>query len=160
MLKGCTIVITGAARGVGKAIAKVCSQAGARLILADVFEEEGQQTTRQIAATGVDCRFNHTDIGNPDSIVAFAADVQRNGSIDGLVNNAAIATNVGGMAFEDIDIDLWDRVMRVNVRGTWLVTSASSPFFNKGAQIVNLTSLYGDLHDFWRTSPSKVPSSR
>ena len=96
----------------------------------------------------------------PILIVAFAADVQRNGSIDGLVNNAAIATNVGGMAFEDIDIDLWDRVMRVNVRGTWLVTSASSPFFNKGAQIVNLTSLYGDLHDFWRTSPSKVPSSR
>ena len=53
-----------------------------------------------------------------DSIAAFARDVaQREGRIHGLVNNAAIATNVGGKLFDEIDLDLWDRVMRVNVRG-------------------------------------------
>ena len=60
--------------------------------------------------------------------------------MDGLVNNAAIATNVGGKLFEDIDIDLWDRVMRVNIRGTWLVTRAMSPLLGPGSQIVNVAS--------------------
>ena len=49
------------------------------------------------------------------------------GKIHGLVNNDAIATNVGGKGFDEIDLDLWDRVMRVNVRGTWLVTRALAP---------------------------------
>ena len=57
-----------------------------------------------------------------------------------LVNNAAIATNVGGAKFEDIDIELWDRVMRVNVRGTWLMTRALSPLLPEGARIVNMAS--------------------
>ena len=63
-------------------------------------------------------------------------------AIHGLVNNAAIATNVGGKLFDEIDLDLWDRVMRVNVRGTWLVTRALAPLFFDGGQgrIVNLAS--------------------
>lgn len=141
LLAGRTIVITGAARGVGRAIARACAEAHARLVLVDVLEKEGKQTTQEIKATGADCRFVHADIGDLNSIDDFASDVRRNErSVDGLVNNAAIATNVGGMAFEDIDIDLWDRVMRVNVRGTWLMTRALSPMFSKGAQIVNLAS--------------------
>jgi NAD(P)-dependent dehydrogenase (short-subunit alcohol dehydrogenase family) len=58
------------------------------------------------------------------------------------VNNAAIATAVGGDAFENIPIELWDRVMRVNVRGTWLVTRALVPLFppQGGGRIVNLAS--------------------
>src|SRR5262249_50083718 len=74
---------------------------------------------------------------------AFAADIQaREGHIHGLVNNAAIATNVGGAMFEDIPIELWDRVMAVNVRGTWLVTRALSPLFSPegDCRLVNLAS--------------------
>ena len=67
---------------------------------------------------------------------------QREGEIHGLVNNAAIATNVGGKPFDEIDLDLWDRVMRVNVRGTWLVTRALAPLFAEGGhgRIVNVAS--------------------
>jgi NAD(P)-dependent dehydrogenase (short-subunit alcohol dehydrogenase family) len=64
------------------------------------------------------------------------------GAIHGLVNNAAIATNVGGKPFEDVPIELWDKVMQVNVRGTWLVTKALTPLMGDGmaGRIVNMAS--------------------
>ncbi len=143
MLKGRTIVVTGAARGVGRAIAEACLRHGARLVLADVLAEQGEQTARELAQSGGTVRFTPVDLADPASIEAFAADVAgHEGVIHGLVNNAAIATAVGGKPFEDIPIALWDRVMQVNVRGTWLVTRAMSPLFAEGGhgRIVNLAS--------------------
>jgi NAD(P)-dependent dehydrogenase (short-subunit alcohol dehydrogenase family) len=141
VLAGRTIVVTGAARGVGREIAEACARHGARLILCDVLEEQGRETAREIAGGGVQARFVPIDLADPESIAAFAADVARTeGTVHGLVNNAAIATKVGGAAFEDIDIGLWDRVMTVNVRGTWLVTRALSPLLANDARIVNLAS--------------------
>ena len=94
-----------------------------------------------LAATGCQCRFHPVDLGDPKSIEALRDDIRaREGRIDGLVNNAAIATDVGGAPFEEIDVELWDRVMRVNIRGTWLVTRAMSPLMGEGGQIVNLAS--------------------
>jgi len=143
MLTGRTIVVTGAARGVGRAIAQECARQGARLILGDVLTELGAQTTQGIAQNGGRVRFAQVDLADPRSIESFAAGIaQEEGSIHGLVNNAAIATKVGGVGLEDIDIALWDRVMTVNVRGTWLMTRAMVPLFaEKGdGRIVNLAS--------------------
>ena len=143
MLSGRTIVVTGAARGVGRAIAAECGKKGARLVLGDILEDEGRATARDLAAAGASVRFLPVDIGDPKSVEAFGRDVaQHEGSIHGLVNNAAIATGVGGKLFEDIDLDLWDSVMRVNVRGTWLVTRAMASLFKDGehGRIVNLAS--------------------
>src|SRR6185369_920551 len=74
----------------------------------------------------------------------FAAKMKaRYAHIDGLVNNGAIATGIGGKTFEEIDIETWDRVMAVNVRGTWLMTKAMAPLLRKsalGGRIVNLAS--------------------
>jgi NAD(P)-dependent dehydrogenase (short-subunit alcohol dehydrogenase family) len=142
MLKNMTVVVTGSARGVGADIAGACAKAGARLVLGDILVEQGEATARALADTGAAVRFHPLDLGDPASITAFAESIRTTeGAIDGLVNNGAIATNVGGMAFEDIEIDLWDRVMRVNVRGTWLITRALSPVFSdKGARIVNVAS--------------------
>jgi NAD(P)-dependent dehydrogenase (short-subunit alcohol dehydrogenase family) len=140
VLSGRTIVVTGAARGVGRAIARACAGAGARLVLADILHEQGREVARELAAQ-TEARFVPIDLADPDAISAFAADVAaREGTIHGLVNNAAIATNVGGKSFDEIDLDLWDRVMRVNVRGTWLVTRALVPLFAEGGRIVNLAS--------------------
>jgi NAD(P)-dependent dehydrogenase (short-subunit alcohol dehydrogenase family) len=141
MLAGRTIVVTGAARGVGRAIARACAKAGARLVLGDILEDAGRVVADELAGAGVQARFVPIDLNEPNSIQAFAHDVaKREGGIHGLVNNAAIATNVGGKAFDEIDIDLWDSVMRVNVRGTWLVTRALAPLFSEGGRIVNLAS--------------------
>jgi NAD(P)-dependent dehydrogenase (short-subunit alcohol dehydrogenase family) len=142
MLAGRTIVVTGAARGVGRAIARACAEANARLVLADVLADAGRAVADQLGKL-TDARFIPIDLDDPNSISAFARDVaQREGEIHGLVNNAAIATNVGGKTFDEIDLELWDRVMRVNVRGTWLVTRALAPLFSTGGhgRIVNVAS--------------------
>ena len=142
-LAGRTVVVTGAARGVGRAIASECARQGARLVLCDVLEELGRETAAALGKSGVQVRFAPVDLADPESIKHFAASVaQQEGSIHGLVNNAAIATQVGGAAFEDIDLGLWDRVMSVNVRGTWLMTRALSPLFAAGGhgRIVNIAS--------------------
>ena len=143
MLEGRTIVVTGAARGVGRAIAEACARHGARLVLADILAEQGRETAAAIAATGAKARFLEIDLASPQSIEAFAADIAAHeGAIHGLVNNAAIATNVGGKEFTDIPLELWDRVMQVNVRGTWLVTRSLVPLMPEGGdgRIVNLAS--------------------
>ena len=143
MLQERTIVITGAARGVGRAIAETCARHRARLILADVRIEQGRETAAAIASTGANVRFVPVDLASPTSIDSLADDIRAHeGRIHGLVNNAAIATDVGGKAFEEIEIELWDRVMQVNVRGTWLMTRAMSPLFapDGDGRIVNLAS--------------------
>jgi NAD(P)-dependent dehydrogenase (short-subunit alcohol dehydrogenase family) len=142
MLAGRTIVVTGAARGVGRAIARGCAEAGACLVLADVLQDAGREVAGELAKM-TEARFVPIDLGDPESIEAFARDVARHeGEIDGLVNNAAIATNVGGKSFDEIDLEHWDRVMQVNVRGTWLVTRALAPLFAQGGsgRIVNIAS--------------------
>jgi len=142
MLAGRTIVVTGAARGVGRAIARACAAAGARLVLGDVLEEAGRAVAQELDKVTA-ARFVPIDLSEPASIEAFARDVgAHEGKLHGLVNNAAIATNVGGKTFDEIDLDLWDRVMRVNVRGTWLVTRTLTPLLEAGGQgrIVNVAS--------------------
>ncbi|MFL9824039.1 SDR family oxidoreductase [Rhodoplanes sp. SY1] len=141
MLNGRTIVVTGAARGVGRAIAEACGRRGARLVLADILVEAGEATTAELVRQNIDARFVPVDLGEPESVTRFAdAIAAQDETIDGLVNNAAIATNVGGKLFDEIDLDLWDRVQRVNVRGTWLVTRALAPLMGRGGRIVNLAS--------------------
>jgi len=143
MLQGRTIVVTGAARGVGRAIAQACARHGARLVLGDILEDAGRAAAEELRQSGADVRFAPVDLDDPKSINAFAQSISaQEGRVHGLVNNAAIATNVGGKSFEEIDLDLWDRVMRVNVRGTWLVTRALAPFLggDREGRIVNLAS--------------------
>jgi len=135
--------VTGAARGVGRAVAHACVRHGAKLVLADVLAELGRKTAAELAATGAAVRFVPVDLADPASVQALADDVRKHeGKLEGLVNNAAIATNVGGKTFDEVEIDLWDRVMRVNVRGTWLVIRALVPLFPEGGKgrIVNLAS--------------------
>jgi NAD(P)-dependent dehydrogenase (short-subunit alcohol dehydrogenase family) len=142
MLAGRTIVVTGAARGVGHTIARACAKAGARLVLGDILVDAGREAAQELSKTTA-TRFVPIDLDDPDSVTAFARDIHAHeGEIHGLVNNAAIATQVGGDAFDAIDLDLWDRVMRVNVRGTWLVTRALTPLFAQrgDGRIVNVAS--------------------
>jgi NAD(P)-dependent dehydrogenase (short-subunit alcohol dehydrogenase family) len=144
-LSGRIIVVTGAGRGLGQAFADACAAAGAAtVIVADINAEWGERTAAALRDKGADAMFLPVDLADPASIEGFAAAVgKRHGHIDGLLNNAAIATGIGGKTFEEIDIATWDKVMTVNVRGTWLMVKAMAPLLRRskaGGRIVNLAS--------------------
>ncbi len=142
-LKGYVVIVTGAARGLGAVLARAIAAEGATIVIADVLEDEGTETVASLKRAGYAARFVRADIGEPASIRCFADDVlTTEGQLDGLVNCAAIATGIGGKLFDEIDIENWDRVMSVNVRGTWLVTRAFAPMLetSKRGRIVNVAS--------------------
>jgi NAD(P)-dependent dehydrogenase (short-subunit alcohol dehydrogenase family) len=137
------ILVTGAARGLGREIAFRCADDGAALMLIDVLEKEGRSVTQELNAKGVDAVFRACDITRTDALAVLIADIaKRWGRLDGLVNNAALATGLGGMGFEAIDEVVWDRVFTINVKGTWQVTKAAVPLLKAAApsRIVNLAS--------------------
>ena len=138
ILSGRTILITGAAGGLGTALAEACAAAGARLVLADLDLPGAQALAGRVGG-----RAAAVDLGDPASIAALADSIAATeGALHGLVNNGAIATNVGGKGFEDVEIDLWDRVQRVNVRGTWLMTRACAGLLREcgSGRVVNVAS--------------------
>ncbi|PWE29659.1 short-chain dehydrogenase [Pararhodobacter marinus] len=135
MLDGRHVMVTGAARGLGAVLARAVVEAGARLTIADLAEEEGRTLATELGAG-----FVRVDLGEPESIKAAVASLD--GPLDGLVNNGAIATGIGGIGFEDIELETWDRVMRVNVRGTWLMIRACAPLLRQSGsgRVVNVAS--------------------
>ena len=125
------ILITGGARGLGRAFAEAAIRAGAEVLIADVLES-GRDVARAIGA-----RFLPLDLASPGAISRIPESIER---LDGLVNNAAI-TNSGGRALEELDVETWDRVMAVNVRGAWLLTNACLPLRRESrGKVVNVAS--------------------
>jgi NAD(P)-dependent dehydrogenase (short-subunit alcohol dehydrogenase family) len=137
MLRDRRILITGGARGLGRAFAEAAIAAGARVVVADVLEEAGRATASEIGAV-----FAPLDLASCGSIDACinAAAAALDG-LDGLVNNGAITTS-GGKTLEELDLETWDRVMAVNVRGTWLATRAALPYLriSRNGRVVNIAS--------------------
>ncbi len=142
-LDGHRILVTGAARGLGRAIASALAESGAELVLADTLRAEGEAAAAALSSAGAKAVFAPVDLGDPASIKALADEItMAGGTLDGLVNNGAIATGIGGKSLHEIDVDDWDRVMRVNVRGTWLMTKAAAPLLAASGRgrIVNIAS--------------------
>lgn len=141
------ILITGAARGLGEAFARGALQAGARAVLTDVLDARGAALAIELNAEFDGCaKYLHMDVSDSASVSsAMAEAVAWLGGLDGLVNNAAI-TDSGGKVMENIAEDVWDRVMAVNVKGTWLTTVAAKPHLVKASEghglgrVVNVAS--------------------
>lgn len=142
LLNGRKVLITGGARGLGLAFAIRIAEQGANVVIADVLHELAQQEARRLSALGLLIHAVALDLTSPESIANCAEEAFTHlGGLDGLVNNGAI-TNSGGVDCEDLKIDMWDRVMDVNVRGTWLMTNACSKALRASGRgaIVNLAS--------------------
>ncbi|MEM7096284.1 MAG: SDR family oxidoreductase [Actinomycetota bacterium] len=140
-----TIVITGAGRGLGEAMAHALSGDGAHVVVADIDASGAERVTAAIGEAGGSAEFVSVDIADPQSVQALA---DRVGTPWGLVNNAGMADAVGGKYFWEIDVEEWDRLHKVNTRGTWLVSRAFAPAMRAAGRgrIVNLASdaaLYG-----------------
>lgn len=142
MLDGKRLLVTGAARGLGACFAELAAGQGASVVVADRDEVLGHATVARIEEAGGCAHFVVLDLADPASIQrAVTQGAQWLGGIDGLVNNAAV-TNSGGKNHDQIAIDVWDQVMAVNVRGSWLMTQAAAPYLrDSGAgRVVNLSS--------------------
>lgn len=142
LLAGKRIVVTGAARGLGRSFAAAVAQAGARVVMCDILAQALQDSAASLREQGAEVETQVIDLASPQSISAAFSAIANGGAIDGLVNNAALATGVGGKTMMEYDIDLWDKVMQVNVRGTWLVSQAAVPLLAQTphAKIVNIAS--------------------
>ncbi|OJH44010.1 SDR family NAD(P)-dependent oxidoreductase [Paracoccus sp. SM22M-07] len=133
-----TAIITGAARGIGLATARLLSQRGWRVVLADIDADE----LARAAATLPDAHAIPCDVSDPDRVDAMVADaVAWSGRIDALVNNAGVA-DFRPMA--QTDLATWRRVMAVNLDGVFLCSQAAIPHLARthGA-IVNIASISG-----------------
>lgn len=142
LLAGRTIVITGAATGIGQAFALGCAAQGANVVAADM--NPADETVAAIGAAGGQAIAVRVDVADEASVRAMAeAAVARFGRIDGLVNNAAYFREVKLTPFEELDPAQWDRVFAVNVKGVWLCCKAVMPALRAagGGSIVNIASV-------------------
>ena len=138
---GKRIVVTGAGRGLGFAFAERLGREGASLVVADINNALGAEAERSLMKSGIQARFIATDISSEASVEAMAVEAAKNcDGIDGLVANAGWANNVGGKSYLEIAPEAWDRMMAINVRGTWLTVRAVGPRMKDGGAIVTVSS--------------------
>jgi NAD(P)-dependent dehydrogenase (short-subunit alcohol dehydrogenase family) len=143
-LQGRRVLITGAARGLGEAFARACVGAGAKVVIADVMQERGQALAQ---ALGSSAHFVMMDVASSASVKAGMQEaVQWLGGLDGLINNAAI-TNSGGKLMHELSEDMFERVMQVNVKGVWLVTTAAHPHLKAAAASLGSASVLNIASD-------------
>jgi NAD(P)-dependent dehydrogenase (short-subunit alcohol dehydrogenase family) len=140
-LAGKRIIVTGAAQGLGREFALHLASLGARVLAADVADLG--VTCARARERGVDVVPAVVDVrsGEQNRVLAQTA-VEAFGGVDALVNNAAIVGGLTRTRFEEIPEEEWDRVLEVNLKGTWLCTRAVVPLLRAagGGSIVNLAS--------------------
>ena len=137
-------LISGGARGMGAAEAKLFAAEGAKVVIGDVLDEEGRQTEAAINEVGGECLFLHLDVTDEGSWEqAVRATVSRFGKLDILVNNAGVGGDRGRL--EDTTVEAWDRIMDINAKGVFLGTKTAIPEMRRagGGSIINISSVYG-----------------
>ena len=136
-------IVTGAGQGIGEAYAKALATEGARVVVAEINEAQGQRVAAEITAAGGEARFVRVDVGAPESTRAMAAaTVDAFGGIDFLVNNAAIYHGMEVAPLIAVDWDYYKRFMDVNMHGALLCARAcfESMVARGGGAIVNQSS--------------------
>lgn len=155
-LSGKTAIVTGAAQGIGYAIARRFLTDGARVVLSDINDEAGQKAVSELQDVG-EVTYIHADVGERlDVHNLIAATIDQFGEIDTLVNNAGIV--IGG-DFLDLSEDDFDKVMRVNLKGAFLCSQAAARHMVKRVEaggpagsIINISSINAKL-----AIPSQIP---
>ena len=144
-LAGKVSIVTGSARGIGRATAELFAREGAKVVVADVDEENGRETVRRIGQYGGEAFFLPTDVGRDEDVEhMIRVAVDRYGKIDVLHNNVGIA--VGGNVVETSPAD-WHRILNVNLASTYRGCHFAIPEMlrNGGGSIVNTASVQGIL---------------
>lgn len=142
LLKDRVTIITGTSSGIGIEIAEVFAEEGAKVVCVARREKQGQAVAASIRAKGGDAIFVQCDISQPDQVdVIVKAALDKYGRIDALVNNAGV--NIV-KPFEEITPEDWDRVIGVDLRGTFLCTRACINQFlkQKSGNVLNIGTVH------------------
>ncbi|MDN5705394.1 MAG: SDR family oxidoreductase [Yaniella sp.] len=140
-----TVVITGAAGGLGRAFALGFARRGYPVAAVDIDPDGIAETVQAVTqANGTAAGFT-ADVTDTGSTTSMAEQVNEYAeslgtTIHAVVNNAAIYATINRSSFEDIDPDEWDKVLGVNLKGPWMVTRAFSPYLAAGSRVINLAS--------------------
>jgi NAD(P)-dependent dehydrogenase (short-subunit alcohol dehydrogenase family) len=136
-LAGKRVIVTGAAGGLGRAFALAFAGAGARVIAGDVSDVT--ETVAMLGDAGLGAVLDVTQGDSCRAVVDMAR--EQMGGLDVLVNNAALYGGLQRANFEEIDEDVWDRVMQVNVKGVWQMSRHAAPLMRAGGgAIINIAS--------------------
>lgn len=139
-------IVTAAGSGIGRATAQLLAGEGARPVLVDIDAASLEASAARIAAEGHTCVPIHADVLDPASVKGMVAEtIERFGRIDLLVNAVGGSTVIAdaGVSVEDMTLEEWERVITVNLRGTFLCTHAVIPQMKRqgAGRIVNLSSI-------------------
>ena len=157
-LKDKVAIITGAARGLGRAYALRLAKEGAKVVVADILD--GKETIEAVKVQGGEALYVSTDVTSEESTQEMARQViERFGRIDILVNNAALFADLIKRPFWEIPATEWDKVMAVNLKGPFLCAKAVYPQMKKQGKgkIINVASgtFYKGLPNFLHYVVSK-----
>lgn len=140
VLAGDVAIVTGAGQNIGQEMAELFASEGAKLVVVDIDEERAQSTVESIEADGGEAVAAVTDVSDPDDVAAMIDTAEEAfGPADVLVNNVAISDRDH---FLDLDVETFDQIMSVNLRGTFLCTQAAAKSMKEsgGGRIVNVAS--------------------
>jgi NAD(P)-dependent dehydrogenase (short-subunit alcohol dehydrogenase family) len=144
-LEGKVCVVTGSGSGIGRATAIEMAREGGKVVVSDVNDANGESTATAIRDAGGDAAYVRADMSSNDDILALmAAAVDRFGALHVLHNNAGIHESdlTTDMTVETLPIEVWDRLMDINLKGVWLAARAAFPHMRDsgGGAIVNAGS--------------------
>ena len=144
-LKDRVIIVTGGAHGIGRAYCRGLAAEGAKVVVADLDIGAAEAVVRSLGELGSDALAVRADVSQEEDVNAMArAAADRFGSVDGLINNAAVfqVPAMSRVPFEQIPIDEWDRLIAVNLRGVFLGCRAVVPYMKAQGRgkIVNISS--------------------
>ena len=138
-------VVTGAAQGLGKAIASRLAAAGASVVLADIKNDSGEANAQQIRDAGHSAHYVHCDVADGESVDALVEQaVEQFGGVDILVNNAGVAVY---KLMEDYTEAEWDHVMDVNLKSTYFLMRRIKPIMIErgGGSVVLIASAHARI---------------
>lgn len=119
---GDAVLVTGAARGFGRAIARRLAREGSRLALWDLLDDEGEETAALCRKAGAEAVFYHCDMSDADNIAAAARDVLgAYGTVFAVINNAGIHPRAPAI---DVPLEMWNKTLAVNLTGSFLTAQA------------------------------------
>jgi NAD(P)-dependent dehydrogenase (short-subunit alcohol dehydrogenase family) len=142
--EGKVALVTGASAGIGRATAMAFAGEGARVVLADVLVEAGNDAVERIRASGGEAMFVRVDVSRPDEVAAMVErTLERFGRLDVAFNNAGVEGEGGATA--ECTEENWDRTLGINLKGAWLCMKEEIPAMLKGGggAIVNCSSIAG-----------------